>query len=257
MQRRAFLKSGLLALASYSLLGRVLAQVPRAKRPASLEAWLLQLHQQCKDLKAGTISPLAWQEALDTLYTTVPLAELLAALDFGKLAEGIPPADRGSSDKMVRLPQLEGLQGVQYYTKVLKLQRGRAIMPHGHENMASCHLVLGGEFRLRMYEKLEKSADALLVRASQDERIVVGSASSISDDRDNLHWFTCLSDVAYTFDVIVLGIDAAYQHPAGREYDTLFVDAEAASPQSDGSLLMPRLSIPQALAKYGKDVAHH
>ena len=76
------------------------------------------------------------------------------------------------------------------------------------------------------------------------------NASSISDDRNNVHWLIARGGRAHTLDVIVLGIDE------GRpEFEIDNLDAEAAEPAGEGLLRMPKLSVEQALHKYGHD--HH
>ncbi len=79
-----------------------------------------------------------------------------------------------------------------------------------------------------------------------DRLIGAGDLSSIGEDDDNVHWF--IAEVpSYTFDVIITGLD----HEAEHKYEIFNLDIEAAETKSEGLLSVPRMSVPEALKKYG------
>ena len=45
------------------------------------------------------------------------------------------------------------------------MKKGRSVVPHGHDNMATGFLVLKGDFRGRHYDRLEDHADHYLILA--------------------------------------------------------------------------------------------
>ena len=81
------------------------------------------------------------------------------------------------------------------------MRRDRAIIPHGHKNMVSCHYVLKGEFRLKQYDKVDETDNHMIIAPTIDEVARVGSHSSISDEKNNVHWLRATTETAFTFDV--------------------------------------------------------
>jgi hypothetical protein len=113
--------------------------------------------------------------------------------------------------------------------------------------MVSQHLVLQGEMRGRHYQRLRDEDGHLTVRPTIDRVFRPGDFSSISDQRDNVHWFVTSSERAYTLDAIVDNLDR--KHPYRFHID--FVDPERAEPQRDGSVRMPRIELDECLRRYG------
>src|SRR2546421_119011 len=74
-----------------------------------------------------------------------------------------------------------------------------------------------------------------------------GDFSSISDQKDNVHWFVTTSDRAYTLDAIVDNLEPS--RPFRFQID--FVDPDHASRDSDGSIRMPRIELDECLRRYG------
>ena len=129
------------------------------------------------------------------------------------------------------------------------MKRDRAIIPHGHSNMASAHLVLKGEMKLRHYDKLARDKNHLIIKPSIDKTVMTGDFSSISDEKDNIHWFIANSETAFTFDVIMLNLNESV-------YDIHNIDIYAKEKLSDNQLRVPILDVETALKKYGKE-SHH
>ena len=79
--------------------------------------------------------------------------------------------------------------------------------------------------------------------------VSVGESSSISDEKNNVHWFVANSDTAYTFDVILLDL-------AGEKYDIHNLDIYEKQDLSDGTMRVPIMDVATALKKYGKETHH-
>jgi len=56
---------------------------------------------------------------------------------------------------------------------------------------------------VRHYERLRDEPGHLVLRPSIDRLSVPGDSTTISDDRDNVHWLAARSDGAFTLDVVV------------------------------------------------------
>lgn len=210
------------------------------------DAWAIRLNEMCQDLRTTTISPSQWQSQLEELFRQVEMKELLQMIDFDRLSEGFVYPDLGVNTKVVRFPKLSGLPDrLAFYPKIFGMKKDRAIIPHGHKNMASAHMVIKGEFALKHYDKVREEDDHLIIRPSIDKPLGLGEASSISDEKDNIHWFRATSDVAFTFDVIVLDLN-------GKQYEIDNIDPYAAEQLEGGLLRAPKLEVQEALKKYGK-----
>ena len=252
--RREFLQTGFNALVSYALFDTLFARdaFGRAIQPFT-QKLARELNDLCLDLRQHTITLVQWQKRVEKFLAQVDLKDLLRLIDFDQLTKNFEFPDLGVNTKAVRLPKLEDLpEQYAFFSKIFGVKQGRAIIPHGHKNMVSAHLVLRGEFELRHYDKLEDQGDHLIITPTIDTLATAGKASSISDDKNNIHWFITRSDYAFTFDVIMTNIDPAF----GKPYDIENIDPAAAEKISGNLLRVKKLSVDEALQKYGKEMHH-
>lgn len=214
--------------------------------PVETEAskWLKKTDELTALLRGEALTVNEWRDGLDAFNQKLDLNDLLHDLDFDQMAQEAGFAARGVTTVKVRLGDRD-VRDLSFYPKLFAVDRGRAIIPHGHSNMVSAHLVASGRFHLRQYDQIALMDDAMLVRPSFDDEVVTGDLSSIGEAKDNVHWFVAL-EPSHTLDVIVTGLDAR-RDPS---YDIYNLDMRAAEP--DGQLLrVPRLGVADALAKYG------
>lgn len=250
--RRAFCSSLLGSVASFTVLSACASphQVVSPRVEPILKHWAIELHEYCSDLRIRAVSQKDWQTAVESLFRRIDLPDLLKFIDFEKLRAKLDYPDLGVSTANVTLPKLDGLPDeVVFVKKIFGLKRDRAIIPHGHSNMASGHLILGGEFELRHFEKVSQTRKHLTIRPTVERRVGRGDFSTISDERDNVHWFVATSDHAYTFDVIMLDLN-------GEPYDIHNIDIDAAKKELNGNLLAPIIDVQTAVRKYGKRAMH-
>ena len=117
-------------------------------------------------------------------------------------------------------------------------------MPHGHDNMATAFLVLQGDFHGRHYDRLEDEAEHMIVKPTIDRAFTVGECSSVSDHKDNVHWFKATSDLAFIFNIHVINVVEG--KPSGRVY--MDPNGEAIS---DGRIRARKIKSAEAYKLYG------
>lgn len=248
--RRQFLKDGFTSLVSYSFLHTVYSHRLLARPVAvELENWVSSLNGVCRDLRRSGLGLVEWQQQIEILLEQVSLEDLLRFIDFEVLERQLTYPDLGVDTTKITFPGFEDIpNGLHFFPKLFGMEEDRAIIPHGHRNMVSAHLVIGGRFHLRQFDRRQEEANALVVEPTVDAMVGPGEASSISDDRDNIHWLIARGGRAYTLDVIVSGLSEP-----GYGIDNL--DPDNAETLDDGLVRMPKLSVAEALERYGKD--HH
>lgn len=251
MQRRAFTEALLKSITSYALFRTLTVHEAFGKAIAPItDGWIRTLHEMAQDLKTARITPRMWQEQIASLYARVPRTDLLHKIDFERLTKGFAYPDLGVHTRTVRFPELAGLPpNLGFHSKVFGMQRNRAIIPHGHRNMVSCHYVLQGDLHLRHYNKVQEEAQHMILEPTVDAVVEPGSYSSISDEHNNVHWLRALSPTAFTFDVIVLDLN-------GQTWEVDNIDPYAAEKLAGGLIRAPKLDVETALEKYGHDTHH-
>ncbi|MEX0819402.1 MAG: hypothetical protein WD070_07405 [Pirellulaceae bacterium] len=207
--------------------------------------WLGDLHQLGLDLKGEKLTQVAWQQQVEELYKQVDLPELLKFIDFRKLTANLQFRDRGERSLRPKFPEVEGLPtDLVFGHQVFALQQGRSVVPHGHDNMATAFLILQGDFHGRHYDRLEDEQDHIIVKPTIDRSFTVGECSSISDHKDNVHWFKTTSETGFIFNIHVINVVAG--RPSGRVY--MDPNGEAIS---DGRIRARKLKSAEAYKLYG------
>lgn len=250
MTRREFSKNALLTLTGVAFLDTLFKQQLFANsiKPIA-DHWLKDLHTMCSDLKTNSITPIEWQKRIDDFHKKLPLEDLIKIIDFEKSIEKFEYPDLGVVVTDPILPKVEGVsENYSFIGRIFGMQKDRAIIPHGHKNMTSCHRVLQGEFLLKQYDRLKDEGDYMFIKQTLEETGKQGSFSSISDDKNNIHWLVANTDRAYTFDVIVVGLN---EKPT--EIDNIDI-YNAVNVQSE-ILKVKKINVNDALKKYGK--SHH
>jgi len=176
---------------------------------AKAEEWSSRLDDVSRQLAANKISGLQWQEALDEIYGSAPMSELLKAVDFNRLSDQLATRDIGKRGEIFHdiplgpIPALDKASGSPHETAIVKIahvKKGRSIPPHGHSNMVSAFLCVSGEFEVQLFYRLEQTDKDMVVRQTVDEKsATAGSWSSISDYRNNIHWLKAKSDDCFLF----------------------------------------------------------
>ena len=249
--RRQFGKQLVSLVTTYSLLESVFnADAFSSPVKPITNHWAKQLQELCLDLKKSSLSQVEWQKQIEHLLHTVEMEDLLKFINFEKLIYNFQFPDLGVNTRPVVFPTMEGLpEKTVFVKKIFGLKKDRSIIPHGHSNMTSSHLVLKGSLALRQFEKVEEEKNHLIVKPTVDRVAQAGDASSISDEKNNIHWFIADSPQAFTFDVIMLDL-------GGKSYDIHNIDIRDGEKIQNGLIRAQKMDVEAALKKYGKETHH-
>jgi hypothetical protein len=84
--------------------------------------------------------------------------------------------------------------------------------------MCTGFVILRGEFQGKHYDRVEDHKDHYLIKPTIDRLFKPGECSTISDHKDNVHWFTAKSEAAYLFNIHVMGYNPANRNISSRVY---------------------------------------
>jgi hypothetical protein len=96
-------------------------------------------------------------------------------------------------------------------------------------------------------EGVSPAGGALVLRPTIDRISKAGDATSISPERDNVHWFVAQTGRAYTFDCIVSDLK-----PIGYDYAIDLVDPDHAERLGRGELRARVIGWDESLRLYGR-----
>lgn len=209
MDRRKFGKQTLGSLLTFSLLETILSSDALAESVKPIAAkWLAEVNRMSEDLKGQKLKQTDWQQQVEQLFEQVDLAEFLTYVDFATLTKDMKFQERGERSFRAKFPEVEGLPTeLVFGHQMFALQKDRSVVPHGHDNMATAFLVLQGEFAGRHYDRLEDHKDHMIIKPTIDRTFTPGEYSTVSDHKDNVHWFKATSKTGYIFNIHVLNVD--------------------------------------------------
>jgi hypothetical protein len=223
------------------------ASVLRAAVRPTVVKWLSEVEELSSGLKGRRLRPSEWQSKVEELFHRVELKELLRSINYDELIKApLFPEDHESALEL-EFPQVEGLPAeLTYIPMFVAFRKGRAIVPHGHRNMVSMHMVLEGEVHARHYERHGGDDSFMIIEPALDKTFARGELSTVSDERNNIHWFKAVSAPVFMFNVAVFGLDGT-KNFSGRDY----IDPLGAEKLGDGRLRARRIAYEEALKLYG------
>jgi hypothetical protein len=213
----------------------------------TIAAWLKELVEMTKDLRGRRLTDLEFQAKMEDLYRRVDLKALvgLVQLDENEKRSKLP--DNGALSRSIDLAKAEGLPAnLGFGKQVFGCKKGRSIVPHGHANMCTGFIVLKGRWHGRHYDRVETHKDHYVIKPTIDRTFGPGEMSTISDHKDNVHWFKAASDAGYIFNVHVIGYDTGIKDSSGRLY--LDPDGEKLA---GGRIKAARMTSEECHKKYG------
>ena len=103
-----------------------------------------------------------------------------------------------------------------------------------------------GNFQGKHYDRVEDHADHYLIKPTLDRVFKPGEFSTVSDHKDNIHWFKTVSDTGFIFNLHVMGYDPAIKLPTTRVY----LDPDG--PRTAGGLIVAnKMTSADCHKKYG------
>lgn len=246
--RRSFNKTMLGSLLAYGLIETLAAGdlFAAAVKPV-LGEWLRELAELSHDLKEHKLKDIDFQAKLEALYKRVDLAELVRFADLDRLAEKVKYPARGAANLGLDLSKVEGLpKRLVFGKQIFACKKGRSIVPHGHDNMATGFIVLRGDWRGRHYDRVEDNGDHYLIKPTIDRAFKPGECSTISDHKDNVHWFKADSETAFIFNIHVMGYNLESKKSAARVY----VDPDG-DKTAEGLIVAKKIGSAECHKKYG------
>lgn len=208
--------------------------------------WFKDLNTLGQDLKGHKLKDVEFQAKMEELYKKVDLSELCSFVELDKIAEKVKLPANGAFSANFDLTKVEGLKSATFGKQIFCVKKDRAVVPHGHSNMCTGFIVLRGTFRGRHYDRLETKDDHYIIKPTIDRAFKAGEASTISDHKDNVHWFQCTSDSGYIFNAHVIGYDPKITEPSGR----LYLDPEGEK-LAGGLIKAPKMTSGECHKKYG------
>jgi hypothetical protein len=218
--RRSFNRTILGSLIGYGLIETLLAGDLFADSVKPIvQRWILDLQSLGRELKDHKLTDLEFQDKLEELYKKVELRELIELIDLDRLSQGVKLPNNGAASLAFDLSKVEGLpKRLVFGKQIFGLKKGRSVVPHGHDNMCTGFVVLRGTFRGRHYDRVEDHDDHYLIRPTIDRTFKPAEFSTISDHRDNVHWFQAESETGFIFNIHVDNYDPANPKVANRVY---------------------------------------
>lgn len=245
--RREFGSQFLSALVGYGLIETAWRHDLFAQevRP-TIDAWFRELREITESLRGRKLTDVQFQERMEALYRRVDLPALCRLIKLDDVEKRKLP-DNGALSVGIDLGATGGLPAVPGFGKqIFGCGRGRSIVPHGHTNMCTGFIILKGRWHGKHYDRVETAADHYVIRPTIDREFGPGELSTISDHKDNVHWFKAVSPEAYIFNVHVIGYDPGIRDAGGRLY--LDPDGERVA---GGLVKAKKLSSADCHRKYG------
>ena len=246
--RRSFNQKMLGSLAAYGLIETLFARGLFADgvRPV-INKWLVDLNTLGKDLKEQKLKDVEFQAKLEELYKQVDLQELIKLIDLDGLTRGLKYPARGTANLGIDLSRVEGLPRKLVFGKqIFAMKKGRSVAPHGHDNMSTGFIILRGNFAGKHYDRLEDHKDYYLIKPTVDRTFKPAEFSTISDHKDNVHWFKAESEPACIFNVHVMGYNLENPKTPARVY----VDPEGEK-TAGGLIVARKMTSEECHKKYG------
>jgi len=217
-----------------------------AVKPA-IDKWLVELAEMSKDLKGKKLTDLEFQAKMEDLYKRVDLAALCSVIKLDEVEKTKKLPDSGAGNYGFDLSRVEGLPAnLMFGKQIFACKKGKSIVPHGHANMCTGFIILKGKWHGKHYDRVETHKDHYVIKPTIDREFGPGDLSTISDHKDNIHWFKSVSDAAYIFNVHVIGYDPTIKESSGR----LYLDVEGEK-LAGGLIKAPKMSSAECHKKFG------
>lgn len=181
------------------------------------EAWAGRVSELARDYRLQALTATQWQDATEVLNRKIPLHELMSYIDFDRIAAGLQRQAQGEHNQTIWIPGLDW-KTHRIWTAIFILPAGQAVPPHGHNGFVGAHLVLQGKMRARTFDRVIDEPGRMRLKPKIDAAFASGDTISMSNDRDNVHWFAAADGPVFTFDINVVSTEKrTYANPTERQ----------------------------------------
>jgi hypothetical protein len=249
ISRRDFSKQLLGSLFTLSLCSTLSkAEVLSGSLKPLVNDWVLGMERITKALRDGKVQQAEWQAQIESLLARVELSDLLKSINYERLAKAaVFPEDHESAEN-VDFSRIKGLPSEMSFNPYFyAMKKGVAIVPHGHRNMTSMHMVLKGNAHAWQYERVRDEPQHLIIKPTIDSLLVEGNISTVSDEKNNIHWFKAMTEPVFMFNIGVFGVKPEKSF-TGRDY----IDPANGEKLKDGLIRAKRIEVKEAYKLYGK-----
>ena len=220
LSRRQFAHQSLGTLLTFSLLETLASHDLFADeiKPTTTR-WLADVNQLALEVKDQKLQQMEWQKKVEELYSQVDLPDLLRLIDFDRLTANVDYVEKGARSLRFGFQDVPGVPGkFGFGRQIFALKKDRSVVPHGHNNMTTAFLILKGELRGRHYDRLKDETEHLIIKPTIDRKFTPGECSTVSDYKDNIHWFKAASPTAFIFNIHVMDVNPNGTQSTGRVY---------------------------------------
>ncbi len=208
-----------------------------------LERWGRGLRALAGQLARGALAPADWMAAVAGLCATLPSEAVLAGFDLHRLQARRRSFGPGEHRIAACLPDQPA--DAVLAAELVLLSAGRAVPPHGRNNLATAALVLAGSGRLRLYDRVADVPGAVLLWPGADRLVGPGSCFGGAEKAGNVRWLAAGSALVLLELTVPIVGGGGFRHPCCRD-GRLYLDPTAPA-GSEGlvraGLLDPRLAL--------------
>lgn len=250
ISRRNFNTNLLSSLFTFSLVETLCSNELFAK-PIHVIAkdWLVEVEEASQAMKKQQSKQSEWQNKIAEIFARVEQKDLLRAIDFDRLSQKIKLVGSHEGVIETKPPRSKSMPSeLSFDTFIYGMKKGGTIPPHSHRNMTSMHMPIAGTSHGWHFDRLADEADHLIIKPTLDNALTLGEVTTVSDQKNNVHWFEATSDVAYMFNILVMDVDPASK-TGGRQF---YVDAAHGDKVEGDKLRVKKLSSEEAYKIYGK-----
>ena len=249
LTRRDFIQNSLGSLLTFSLVNSLCqAQAVSGSVRSIAHKWVFEMDQITRSLRDGKIRPGEWQLQIESLLRRVDLKDLLRAIDYDRLSKVAAFPEDHESAEDVDFSKIKGLPAeLSFNPYFYAMKKGVAIVPHGHRNMTSMHMVIKGEAHGWQFDRIADEPDHLIIKPTKDVSLRPGDVSTISDERDNIHWFKATTEPVFMFNIGVFAVKPNESF-TGRDY----IDPTNGDKIEGGLIRARRIDKDEAYSRYGK-----
>lgn len=250
ISRRNFNTSLLSSLFTLSLVETLCSNEVIAKPIYTIATdWLREVEEASRAMREQQAKQGEWQNKIAEIFARVEQKDLLRAIDFDRLHKKLKLVGPQEAIISVETKPQKGLPDeLSFDAMIYGMKKGAVIPPHCHRNMASMHMPIGGALHGWHFDRIADENDHLIIKPTMDKALTIGEVTTVSDEKDNVHWFQPTGEVAYTFNIAVFRIDKT-QKFGGRQF---YVDAAHGEKVDGEKLRVKRLSSEDAYKIYSK-----